>query len=114
MRSFPVMNEASSQTLQAVRTYMDNAAKHGMYVWPFIWKPVEDNDDESHEILGAIVNAFKDHPATYFWKFSDEPAWGNRPPEPLKAAYEHTRMLDPNHLVWIAQAPVVDKKEYNP
>jgi hypothetical protein len=114
MRTFPTMNEASTQTLQAVRKYMDNAAAHGMFAWPFIWKPVEENTDESHETLQQIVNAFKSHPATFFWKFSDEPAWGNQPASALKAAYEHTRMLDPNHLVWIAQAPVVDKKQYNP
>jgi hypothetical protein len=113
MRSYPVMNDGSTSVIQAVKGYMDQAAAHKMFVWPFIWRPVEESTPDARAALKTIVEALKNHPATFFWKFGDEPAWANRAVEPIKQSYDLTRKLDPNHLVWIAQAPVVDKQQYN-
>lgn len=114
VRSFPALNDASTSVLQQVKLCMDQAAAHHMYVWPFIWQPVEQNTPNSRAEVQTIINAFKNHSATFFWKFSDEPAWGNKNPAPFVEAYKLVKQLDPNHLIWISQAPVLDQKQFNP
>ena len=39
------------------------------------------------------------------WKGADEPEWGKLPVEPLVRAYRIVKELDPDHPVWIVQAP---------
>jgi hypothetical protein len=48
---------------------------------------------------------FKDHPGLGVWKGEDEPEWGKKPIPPLRTAYELIHEIDPNHPVWIVQAP---------
>lgn len=105
VRSVPGMNDANPDTMAKVKGYMDQVATHGMYVWPFLWKVVEHDDASSQAQLRQIIQTFKNHPATFFWKMTDEPAWGKKPVEPLRKSYELIKQLDPNHLCWIAHAP---------
>jgi hypothetical protein len=55
--------------------------------------------------LRRIVSMFKDHPGLGIWKGEDEPEWGKKPVPPLRTAYDIIRETDPNHPVWIVQAP---------
>ena len=64
----------------------------------------------------AVVNLFKDHPAMGCWKGADEPEWGSEYIEPMQHMREQLRKLDPDHPIWIVQAPMgtVDSlREYN-
>jgi hypothetical protein len=105
VRGYPGMHDADSTTIAQVKQYMDNAIAHGVYVWPILWHVVERDNDIARTNLKKIIEVFKNHPATFFWKFSDEPEWGKVPVAPLQKSYQLTRQLDPNHLVWIAHAP---------
>lgn len=55
--------------------------------------------------LRRVVMKYRNHPALLFWKGKDEPQWGKVPPEELRTYYETIHSLDPNHPVWITQAP---------
>src|SRR5262249_2997206 len=55
--------------------------------------------------LRRVVQKYRSHPATAFWKGADEPEWGKIPVEKLQRFYEIVHELDPNHPVWITQAP---------
>lgn len=105
VRGLPAMNDASAEVLRQNKSYMDNAAAHGMYVWPFLSQLVNVDNETKRAQLKTVVETFKDHPAVFFWKFSDEPEWAKVPVPALAKAYQLVRQLDPNHLVWISHAP---------
>jgi hypothetical protein len=89
------------------KAYMDAAARAGMYCLPWLKElsGVRDNQPEREEKLRRIVRMFRNHPGMGVWKGDDEPQWGKKPVEPLVRAYEIVREEDPNHPVWIVQAP---------
>ena len=55
--------------------------------------------------LRRVVSKYRSMPAVAFWKGADEPEWGKVPPEHLRRFYEIVHELDPNHPVWLTQAP---------
>jgi hypothetical protein len=55
--------------------------------------------------LRRVVTKYRSHPALLFWKGEDEPQWGKVPPEDLRVYYETIHSLDPDHPIWITQAP---------
>lgn len=55
--------------------------------------------------LRRVVMKYRNHPALLFWKGKDEPQWGKIPPEDLRIYYDTIHSLDPNHPIWITQAP---------
>lgn len=55
--------------------------------------------------LERVVRRYRANPALLFWKGSDEPQWGRIPPHNLNTFYRIVHRLDPNHPVWITQAP---------
>jgi hypothetical protein len=66
--------------------------------------------------LQRVVKKYRDNPAVFFWKGEDEPQWGKVPPEDLRPYYDTIHSLDPNHPIWITQAPrgeVADWKPYS-
>ena len=66
--------------------------------------------------LQRVVKKYRDNPAVFFWKGEDEPQWGKIPPEDLRVYYQTIHSLDPNHPIWITQAPrgtVADWKPYS-
>jgi hypothetical protein len=93
--------------LPTERKYMDVAAKHGMYTLPWLKElaHIEEGAAKKEEQLRKLVNEFKDHPGLGCWKGDDEPEWGKKPIPPLKKAYDVVKELDPNHPMWIVQAP---------
>lgn len=55
--------------------------------------------------LRRIVTKYRDHGGLGYWKGADEPDWGRVPVENAQRFADIVRELDPNHPVWITQAP---------
>ncbi len=55
--------------------------------------------------LQRVVKKYRNSPAILFWKGEDEPQWGHYTPEDLRIYYQTVHELDPNHPIWITQAP---------
>jgi hypothetical protein len=89
------------------KEWMDAAAKYGLYTAPWLKElsHVEPANTEKEQKLRQIIRMFKDHPGMGFWKGEDEPEWGKKQVGPLRRAYEIIHEEDPNHPVWIVQAP---------
>jgi hypothetical protein len=94
-------------TVAREQQWMDAAAAHGMYCWPFLRElaSIGPRDAKREARLREVVNRFKDHPGLLVWKGEDEPEWGKKPVAPLVRAREIIRELDPHHPVVIIQAP---------
>ena len=58
------------------------------------------------EMLKRVVERFKDHPAMGCWKGADEPEWGDEYPDAMQRTRDLVRKLDPDHPMWIVQAPM--------
>jgi hypothetical protein len=63
------------------------------------------NESAKAAELRRVVLKYRNHPSLLFWKGEDEPQWGKIPPEDLRLYYETIHSLDPNHPIWITQAP---------
>src|SRR5260370_981399 len=106
------------ETEAALDTMMDHAARTGMLCAIYIpdLTVINPGDRVKESELRRVVLKYRPHPATAFWKGADEPEWGKVPIEKLRQFYEIVHELDPNHPVWITQAPrgTVDSlKRYN-
>jgi hypothetical protein len=66
---------------------------------------IHPGDTQKTEQLASIVQRYRDNPAMFLWKGYDEPQWGKIPPGNLKVFYDTVHRVDPNHPVWITQAP---------
>ncbi len=64
-------------------------------------------DQQKRAQLESVVRRYRNNPAIFLWKGADEPAWGKIPPRDLRTFYDTVHQLDPNHPVWITQAPIV-------
>ena len=86
---------------------MDSAAKGGMRCAIYIpdLAVIESGNTKKEDELRRVVRKYRSHPATAFWKGADEPEWGKIPPAKLRRFYEIVHELDPDHPVWITQAP---------
>ena len=108
------------------KRYMDAAASAGMYCMPWLKElaHVEEGQSQKEEKLRTIIRMFKDHPGMGIWKGEDEPQWaelnskGKKNLLPgMKRVYDIIHKEDPNHPVWIVQAPrgtVEQLKKHNP
>ena len=87
--------------------WFDAAAAAHMYCLPWLKElsTIEPNQPKKEEMLKAVVERFKDHPAMGCWKGADEPEWGSEYIEPMQHVRDLLRKLDPNHPMWIVQAP---------
>ena len=107
------------------KRYMDAAASAGMYTLPWLKElsHIEKDDVEKEQKLRQIIRMFKDHDGLGVWKGEDEPQWAELNSKGkkdltagLKRAYDIIREEDPNHPVWIVQAPrgtVAQLKRHN-
>lgn len=67
--------------------------------------------------LERVVRKYRNNPSVIFWKGADEPQWGKVPVQNLQTYRDTVHRLDPNHPIWITQAPrgtVNDWKPYSP
>jgi hypothetical protein len=55
--------------------------------------------------LRRVIAKYKDHPGLGIWKGSDEPEWGKVVPERCQRFYDIVHEMDPQHPVWLIQAP---------
>jgi hypothetical protein len=107
-RSGPTGNGTwSDDYLPKERAWLDAAARNGMLAMPWLKElsAIPDPAGPKAEKLRRIIGMFKDHPGLGVWKGEDEPEWGKKPIPPLRNAYDIVRAADPNHPVWIVQAP---------
>src|ERR1051326_3427793 len=102
----------------ALDKIMDDAARTGMLCAIYIpdLTVIDAGDRAKENELRRVVTKYRSHPAAAFWKGAEEPEGGKIPVEKLRRFYEIVHELDPNHPVWITQAPrgTVDSlKPYN-
>ena len=79
-------------------------------------------DQVREAMLRKVIAAFKDSPGMGLWKAADEPDWGNShnstnsTPEQVAHVGTLLHQLDPNHPIWLVQAPrgsVASLKRYD-
>ncbi len=71
---------------------------------------------EREDRLRRVVRFFKNNPGMGVWKGADEPQWGKIPVPAVERAYQIIHEEDPDHPVWIVQAPrgtVDELRAYN-
>ena len=103
--------------MEKEKAYQEAAAKAGMLCSPFLKELSGINSDAEEKKLRDVIKAFKDSPGMGCWKGEDEPQWGKKPAPPLEKAYKIIHQEDPNHPVWLVQAPrgtVAELTPYNP
>jgi hypothetical protein len=88
-------------------TYQDAAAKAGLRTMPWLRELSHFKPDQldKQKRLQEIITKLKDRPGLGVWKGADEPEWGKIAPEDCRNVYDLIRKTDPNHPVWIVQAP---------
>jgi hypothetical protein len=108
MRSGPNGDvEWTDEYLKQEEHLLEVAAKYHMHAAPWL-KELADfpaNATAREARLKEIINALKDNPGLGVWKGADEPEWGKIPVANVKRVYDIIKQLDPNHPVWIVQAP---------
>lgn len=94
-------------TVQMEQAWLDAAAEHGMYCWPFLRElsELKPEDHAKEAMLRTVINRFKNHPGLGVWKNVDEPEWAKTPVADMERAYRIIKELDPNHPVCTTQAP---------
>lgn len=107
VRSGPVGKGWDAAALEHEKKVMDAAAKHGLRAMPFLRElaALPEGNAKRAARLREVVGALKNHPGLGVWKGADEPEWGKIPPADVERAYRVIREVDPNHPVWIVQAP---------
>jgi hypothetical protein len=107
LRTGPMGVNWSDQTYARERAYLDAAARNHMYCATSLRElsSLPEGNAKREASLRKLVETFKDHPGLGVWKGADEPEWGKQPVEPLRRAHEFIRKLDPNHPIFIVQAP---------
>lgn len=101
----PAWNE---QTLEKERQYHAAAAEHGLRCSPWLgWDLANFKEGEAkkEQRLRELVKAFRGSPAMGMWKGADEPDWGKKPPEDVARVARIIREVDPDHPIWLVQAP---------
>ncbi len=75
------------------------------------------HDQKKEEELRRVLERYRNNPGLAFWKAKDEPAWGKVPVSYCQRFYNIVHKLDPNHPVWLTQAPrgtIQTLRPYNP
>lgn len=90
---------------------LDKAQAANLLAWVTVGTLDPKDKQASTEKLAAAVRAVKDHPALAFLETVDEPAWTwmkaeqRVPAELFAEAYPIIKGIDPNHLLYMNQAP---------
>ena len=63
------------------------------------------NDTRKQEELRRVVERYRNNGGLAFWKARDEPEWGKVPVPFVERYYDIVHKLDPDHPVWLTQAP---------
>jgi hypothetical protein len=89
------------------KDYMKAAAGAGMYCAPFLKElaEIDSKHPDREDRLRRVVRFYKKYPGMGVWKGADEPQWGQKPVPGLVRALQIIHQEDPDHPVWIVQAP---------
>jgi hypothetical protein len=87
------------------KQYQDTAALYGLYCQCWLRNLATATDATSQAQLKTVINTFKGNKGLGIWKGADEPWWGNIPVASCQASYNIIKANDPDHPVWIVQAP---------
>ena len=96
------------QTLEKELRYQQAAATNGMRCCPWLgWdlSDIKPGDTKKEQRLRAVIETLKASPGMGLWKGSDEPEWGKKPPEHSANTARFIHELDPQHPIWLVQAP---------
>jgi hypothetical protein len=108
-----------AKTLETELRYQGAAAKHGVRCCPWMgWElcNIKPGDTRKEQQLRDIINQLKDSPGMGLWKGADEPEWGKKSPPAVANSARIFHEADPNHPVWLVQAPrgtVESLKQYD-
>src|SRR5205814_5837891 len=85
--------------------YQTTAAQYGLYCQCWLRNLATPTDAATQAQLKTIINTFKGNKGLGIWKGADEPWWGNVSVSTCQTAYNIIKQNDPDHPVWIVQAP---------
>lgn len=110
-------NHWDAAAIEAEKQWQAAAARNGLYCMPWLHElaSIPPGSVTKEKKLKQIVDMFRDNPGMGYWKGADEPQWGKIPVANVQRAYEIIKQEDPNHPVWLVQAPrgtVAQLKEY--
>lgn len=107
IRSGPTEGHWDEAAIEAEARYEEAAARAGLYCMPFLRElgSIGPKQAAREQMLRKVIERLKDNPGLGVWKGADEPEWGKLPVESLVRTRQIIRELDPNHPVWIVQAP---------
>jgi hypothetical protein len=93
---------------------LDAAAAHGLHAWLQLGGVANLAVAGNQQLLDAIANGLKGHPALGVYKGVDEPANSGVAPQGLVQAYQRLKATDPNHPLVITQAPLGTETSLEP
>ena len=109
LRYYPTWPSKQPDLDKAIAQMKENlaaAAAHSLRLWIGLHPAGDKLDEESTQVLNAIVGSLKDEPGVGAWKGADEPEHGGIPATDLLPVYEYVKELDPDHPLVLIQAPV--------
>jgi len=98
----------NDETLEKELRYQDAAAQHGMRCCPWMgWDlcNIKPGELKKEKQLRMVIDKLRDSPGMGLWKGADEPAWGKKAPEAVANTARIIHEADPNHPIWLVQAP---------
>jgi hypothetical protein len=107
VRTGPTKGRWTDAAIEEEVQYENAAARAGLFCMPFVRElgsigPREVGREQS---LRKLVDRLKGNPGLGVWKGADEPEWGKLPVESLVRSRQIIREEDPDHPIWIVQAP---------
>jgi len=115
----------NAETIAKEKARQEAAAVNGLRCSPWLGWELSNFDPSNKEReaeLKKIIDMFKGSPGMGMWKGADEPEWGNShdakksTPEQVVNVAKIIHANDPNHPIWLVQAPrgtVSSLKRYN-
>ncbi len=115
----------NGETIEREKAMQAAAAAGGLRCCPWLgWdlSNFDPGDQKQEAKLRKVIAAFKDSPGMGLWKGADEPDWGNShnsgksTPQQVAHVAQLLRELDPDHPIWLVQAPrgtVASLKRYD-
>ena len=95
------------------------AAQCGLRCCPWMgWDlcNIKPGNTKKEQELRSIIDRLKESPGMGLWKGADEPEWGKKRPVDVANTARIFREADPNHPIWLVQAPrgtVASMKRYD-
>ena len=104
--TWPSKQPDLDKVIEQMKENVAAAAAHSLRLWIGLHPAGNKLDEESTQVLSAIVGSLKDEPGVGAWKGADEPEHGGIPATDLVPVYEYVKELDPDHPLVLIQAPV--------